>query len=75
MAGLFSIGFFSLVLAGALVFIIAALRAEWARVAAILAGHELRLACGIAPQVRVRTRSWQRTDLRPAPRPQRAAAA
>lgn len=74
MTQLFSALFFSLAALGATLIVVAMLREEWTRVAAILRGEELRHARSAAPQVRVRLRTWPRPDLRRPARPLRAAA-
>jgi UDP-N-acetylmuramyl pentapeptide phosphotransferase/UDP-N-acetylglucosamine-1-phosphate transferase len=74
MAQIFLGVFFSLAALGALALIVAMLRSEWDRVAAILTGAELASARASAARVRIRQRAWGRPELRPVPQ-RRAAAA
>ena len=74
MVQVFSALFFSLAAIGGTFMVVGMLHAEWARVAAILSGEELRHARATLPQVRVRLRSRSRPDVRRPARPLRAAA-
>jgi hypothetical protein len=66
--------FFSLAAIGAIMMIVAMLRAEWPRVASILSGDALAQARASTPRVRIRQRAWGRPELRSVPQ-RRAVAA
>jgi hypothetical protein len=62
MAQIFLILFFSWVAIGAVLMIVAMLRQEWIRIAAILSGAELAQTQAYAPRVRIRQWAWGRPE-------------